>query len=465
MPESSKARVTLPVANKTKAATPESASNGPGAAARTLPGLSQHGPPRWIDLLLILFLVGLALLPPIGEIHKQLILLAIAVVQLSEGKLLRAYPQRGRYYAVLLKIALATLLLDHTGEWLTINSIYYPIYYLPVMTAAMYFDTIATLLWTLLASAAFCSYLIPALREVSLDADSETQLTIRILFFFLVAIVVNRFSIELRQQASRYQTLADRLTITNARLEQAQEEARRSERLAALGQLSAGLAHEIRNPLGVIKGSAEMLVQKLQNASPLASELAGYIFSEVNRLSSLVTRFLDFARPLRAERHPEDLPKLLDRVLASVASHWQGGRVVVEKSYEADLPLIPLDENLCEQAFLNLVQNAYEAMGDAGGTLRASISRARSGARPGVELRLEDTGPGVPPELCEQVFNPFVTTKKTGVGLGLSIVSQIVDGHRGSIHLENHEGHGARFVLFFPAEPALAKNETAAAAR
>jgi signal transduction histidine kinase len=465
MPESSKARATLLAANTNTAATPESAPNGLGAAARTLPGSSQGAFPRWIDLLLVLFLVGLAVLPPIREIHKQLILIAIAIVQLTEGKLLSAYPRRGRYYAVLLKIALATLLIDHTGMEVTIESSYYPIYYLPVMTAAMYFDTVATLLWTLLASAAYCSYLFPALQEFSLDADAVAQLTIRILFFFLVAIVVNRFSIELRQQASRYQTLADRLTITNARLQQAQEDARRSERLAALGQLSAGLAHEIRNPLGVIKGSAEMLVQKLQNASPLASELAGYIFSEVNRLSSLVTRFLDFARPLHAERRPEDLPKLLDRVLDSVASHWQGGRVIVEKSYEPDLPLIPLDENLCEQAFLNLVQNAYEAMGDAGGTLHVSISRARSGARAGVELRLEDTGPGVPPELCEQVFNPFVTTKKKGVGLGLSIVSQIVDGHRGSIHLENHEGHGARFVLFFPGDSALAKKEPAAAAR
>jgi nitrogen-specific signal transduction histidine kinase len=465
MPELPDARAAKPAANETKVPALESGPTRPGAAARTSPGLSQRAPSRWIDLLLILFLIGLAVLPPIGEIHKQLILLGIAIVQLTEGKLISALPQRGRYYAVLLKIALATLLLDHTGEWLTINSMYYPIYYLPVMTAAMYFDTIATLLWTLLASAAFCSYLIPALREVSLDADAVTQLTIRILFFFLVAIVVNRFSIALRLQSSRYQALADRLSITNARLEQAQEEARRSERLAALGQLSAGLAHEIRNPLGVIKGSAELLMQKLQNVSPLAAELAGYISSEVNRLSSLVARFLDFARPLRAERRLGDIGQLLDRVLASVASHWQGGPIVVEKDYQRDLPMVPLDENLCEQAFLNLVQNAYEAMGDAGGTLRASIARARSGGRAGVEVRLEDTGPGVPADLCEQVFNPFVTTKKTGVGLGLSIVSQIMDGHRGSIHLESHEGHGARFVLFFPAESAPATKEQAIAAR
>lgn len=465
MPELPDARAAKPAANETKVAPLESGPTGPGAAARTLPALTRHDFPRWIDLLLILLLVGLALLPPIREIHKQLILLAIAIVQLSEGKLLSAYPRRGRYYAVALKLGLATLLIAHTGELLSIESSYYPIYYLPIMTAAMYFDTAATLLWTLLASAAYCSYLYPALQEYSLDTDAATELTIRALFFFLVAIVVNRFSIELRLRASRYRALADRLTATNLRLEQAQEEARRSERLAALGQLSAGLAHEIRNPLGVIKGSAEMLMQKVQDVSPLAAELAGYISSEVNRLSSLVTRFLDFARPLRAERHPADMAKLLDRVLASVAAHWQGGPIVVEKNYERDLPMVPLDENLCEQAFLNLVQNAYEAMGDAGGTLRALIVRAQSGGRAGVEVRLEDTGPGVPAKLCEQIFNPFVTTKKTGVGLGLSIVSQIMDGHRGSIHLENHEGHGARFVLFFPAESAPATKEPAMAGR
>ncbi len=110
---------------------------------------------------------------------------------------------------------------------------------------------------------------------------------------------------ENRRQTRRYQLLAEELEQTNQRLEQIQADARRSERLAALGQLSAGLAHEIRNPLGVIKGSAEMLNQKLESSNPLASELAGYISTEVNRLSALVTRFLDFARPLHLERTPQ----------------------------------------------------------------------------------------------------------------------------------------------------------------
>jgi two-component system, NtrC family, sensor histidine kinase HydH len=222
--------------------------------------------------------------------------------------------------------------------------------------------------------------------------------------------------------------------------------------LAALGQLSAGLAHEIRNPLGVIKGSAETLTRKLENSNPLASELAGYISSEVNRASALVTRFLDFARPLRTETRLKQVTDLIDQALKSVGEQWKGGPVAVEREYQKDLPLVPLDENLCEQVFLNLVQNAYEAMGSEGGAIRVEVSGARSNGRKGVRVRLTDTGPGVPAEMREQIFNPFVTTKKTGVGLGLSIVSKIVDEHHGSIRLENLDGKGACFVIFFLAE-------------
>src|SRR5208283_6132159 len=128
----------------------------------------------------------------------------------------------------------------------------------------------------------------------------------------------------------------------------------------------------------------------------------------------------------------------------------------VERHYASGLPLVPLDESLCEQAFLNLVQNAYEAMQDDDegndGTLRVEVQLADRNDREGVELRLADTGPGVPEELREEIFNPFVTTKKTGVGLGLSIVSKIVDGHHGSIHVENAPGGGAVFTVFFPLE-------------
>lgn len=416
------------------------------------PGMNEekHGSIKWMDVLWLLFLLGLAALPPVWERHKQLVLLAIGVVQLAEGRIIAKGGQYGSALVVLIKILLATLLINHTGE-IGINSSYYPIYYVPVVTAAIHFGSWGTLLWTLLASAAYCSYLYPALQEYTLTPAGAAELAIRIMFFFLAAMVVNRFTLENRRKTMQYQQVAEELTEVNRQLDRAQAEARRSERLAALGQLSAGLAHEIRNPLGVIKGSAETLSRKLENSNPLASELAGYISSEVNRASALVTRFLDFARPLRTETRRLRVTELIDQALKSVAEQWKGGTVVVSREYQADLAAVPLDENLCEQVFLNLFQNAYEAMGGAGGTFTVEASDAFSSGRKGVQVRLQDSGPGVAPEMREQIFNPFVTTKKTGVGLGLSIVAKIVDEHHGTIRLEKSE-RGACFVLFFPAE-------------
>ena len=407
---------------------------------------------RWMDLIWLIFLGGLAVLPPVDEIHKQLILAAIAALQLGEARLIAYIPHRGRAYVVLLKILLATLLLGHTGG-VIINSGYYPIYYLCVVTAAVYYGPVGTLIWTALASAAYCAYLSPFLdpgvNEFELTPSGEAELAIRVVFFFIAAILVNNFVMENRRQTRRYQLLAEEFEQTNQRLEQIQADARRSERLAALGQLSAGLAHEIRNPLGVIKGSAEMLNQKLETSNPLASELAGYISTEVNRLSALVTRFLDFARPLHLERSPQRVEGIVERALKAVAAAWKGPDIRVERDFQPSLPAVPLDENFAEQVFINLAQNAYDAM-TAGGTLRVSISTARRDRHEGVEVKFADTGPGVPADMREQIFNPFVTTKQHGVGLGLSIVSKIVDDHGGVLRLESNSAPGACFTVFFP---------------
>jgi two-component system, NtrC family, sensor histidine kinase HydH len=429
----------------------------------------------WIDLVWLVFLTGLAVLDPIFEIHKQLTLLAIGIFQIFERQFIRVAGPRGRAYSVLIKTLLATLLVSHTGG---MNSSYYPIYYLPVITAAMDFGALATLLWTGLASVAYCSHLLPYLHAYALpDGGASgglgniftslaysvdlTELAIRNLFFFLAAVVVNRFVLESRRQAMRYQTLAETLADTNRRLEEAQAEARRTERLAALGQLSAGLAHEVRNPLGVIKGSAEILNKRLKSDEPLASELAGNISSEVNRLNALVTRFLDFARPSKIEKRPEDIPALVDRSLKAVHDRWPDARVVVDRRYASNLPAVPVDADLCEQVFTNLFLNAYEALAESGGHIRVEISEsenpsgAHDGSRRGVLVEIEDDGPGIPSELREQIFNPFFTTKKTGTGLGLSIVSKIVDDHRGWIRVTDSKssvGKGTRFRVFLPLE-------------
>ncbi len=418
----------------------------------------------WIDVVWLIFILALALLPPINEIHKQLILLAIGVFQFLEGHLIAWQPSRGRVYSVIIKIALATLLLDHTGE-IGINSSYHPIYYLPIVTAAIYFGPLGTLFWTAVASLAYCSYLIPAHWEYEITEESLKLLAIRILFFFLAAMLVNRFAFENRRQVARYQALSETLEATNLQLQRAEADVRRTERLAALGQLSAGLAHEIRNPLNVIKGSAEMLAQKLKDSEPLAGELAGYISSEVNRLNAMVARFLDFARPSHLDLQPQKIDGLVERALASVQAESPGANVRVERHYARGLPEITADAQLCERIFVNLIQNAFQAMNSPGASadhvLRLAIAPETANGRGGVGVTVHDSGPGVPPELREQIFNPFFTSKKDGVGLGLAIVAKIVDDHCGSIRLENNSVPGASFHVFLPAvESKTAKQKT-----
>jgi two-component system, NtrC family, sensor histidine kinase HydH len=403
----------------------------------------------WMDVLLLVFLAGLAVLYPVSEFHAQLILLAIGFFQIFERIFIPWAGPRGEIYSTLIKIGLASLLISHTGG---INSSYYLIYYLPVVTAAMYSGPWGTLGWTALCSVAYCFFLIPALQEYRLTASGAEELGIRVLFFFLAAILVNRFVVENRQQAERYRLLAEQLAETNRQLERAQAEARRSERLAALGQLTAGLAHEIRNPLAVIKTSAETLGQKIPAGDSVAGELAGYISSEVNRLNSLVSRFLDFARPTKLKKLPEEIPPLVERALKAAEDRWHEPQVRVEREYADGLPAVPLDAELTEQIFTNLVFNAYEAMAPEGGTLRVEIARKESDGREGIEVSFADTGPGVPPELSEEIFNPFFTTKNEGVGLGLSIVSKIVDDHGGWIRVQSNPGKGACFRVFFPPE-------------
>lgn len=407
----------------------------------------------WIDLIWLVFLGGLALLPPVEEYHKQLILLAIVAFQLSERWVISRLPKRGPAYSVLIKILLSTLLLDHTGE-IGINSSYFPIFFLPVVSAAIYFGPVGSFVWTTIASLAYLSLLIPVWDEYDLGTTGATILTIRILFFYVAAILVNRFAVENRRQVHRLQEFSEKLEETNRQLRRAEAHARRAERLAALGQLSAGLAHEIRNPLAVIKGSADMLNRKVAASEPLTAELAGYISSEVNRLNSLVVRFLDFARPSKLGLRPVRITELVDRALDAAIASCPNAGVHVVRNYAPDLPAIPADAQLCEQVFVNLITNAMQAMQAQDAplerTLRLSVASEEQNGERGVGVIVADSGPGVPPELREQIFNPFFTSKKDGVGLGLSIVAKIVDDHRGTIRLEDNAPRGARFHVFFP---------------
>jgi two-component system nitrogen regulation sensor histidine kinase GlnL len=152
------------------------------------------------------------------------------------------------------------------------------------------------------------------------------------------------------------------------------------------------------------------------------------------------------------ELRPVDIAAVADRALDSARTQFPDSPVTVEKRYDANLPPVDADEQLCEQAILNLVVNAYQAIDGRPGTLEFSIAASSNHAgQPGVEITVADTGPGVPEELREQIFNPFVTSKKDGVGLGLAIVAKIVDDHHGTIRLDPSAERGASFRVFLPA--------------
>jgi C4-dicarboxylate-specific signal transduction histidine kinase len=165
-------------------------------------------------------------------------------------------------------------------------------------------------------------------------------------------------------------------------------------------------------------------------------------------------RFLDFARPSKLELRPERISEIVDRALDAATASFPNAGVKIERNYAPNLPEIPADPQLCEQVFVNLITNAIQAMqaqaDSSEKTLRIAIEQEVSNGEPGVAVFVEDTGPGVAPELREQIFNPFFTSKKDGVGLGLSIVAKIVDDHRGTIRLEENAPCGARFHVFFP---------------
>jgi two-component system sensor histidine kinase HydH len=228
-------------------------------------------------------------------------------------------------------------------------------------------------------------------------------------------------------------------------LREAEANVRRTERLAALGQLTAGLAHELRNPMGTMKASAEMLARQVADSGPVAVELAGYISSEVDRTNSLITRFLEFARPLQIRRETCDLNELAEKTVRRVEREQAGSGISLHLNLAPELRPIAADGELLERALANLLVNAIQASPQG-----STVTLKTRPTGHGVEIAVIDRGSGIAPELLEQVFNPFFTTKKDGVGLGLAIVSKIVDEHGGHLSVTSELGKGTHFLVDLP---------------
>ncbi len=247
-----------------------------------------------------------------------------------------------------------------------------------------------------------------------------------------------------------------------------EKQVRRSDRLAVVGQLAAGAAHEIRNPLSAIRGTIQLLnrkLQKLPESEPLLAKTKSMI-DEVDRINRIVAGMMDMSKEGTLQLARVSINKILRDVGYIVEGNFKEACVGLEFALEENLPDVSVDTSEMKQVFLNLYQNALQAMSANGKlTVKTDLARGDEGGGDFVRVRLTDTGCGIDAKHLEKIFAPFFTTKTDGTGLGLSIVHRIVEDHKGRITADSVIGQGTTFTVVFPpvppADAGLAKEMTA----
>jgi two-component system sensor histidine kinase HydH len=226
-----------------------------------------------------------------------------------------------------------------------------------------------------------------------------------------------------------------------------QEEIRRKEKLAALGSLAAGIAHEIRNPLSSIKGLASYFGNKFAETVE-DKESASVMVREVDRLNRVISELLEFARPSELKLRPTDINEVLQHSVRLVQQDAKAKNIEIDLAKTGDLSSVLLDPDRFSQALLNLYLNAIQAT-DEGGVLSV---RSSPGQGQDIKIEVADTGSGISPSDLNKIFDPYFTTKSSGTGLGLAIVHKIIEAHKGDIKARSEPGRGTVFTIFIPTQ-------------
>lgn len=398
------------------------------------------------DFAWLLFVTVLVGTTPETNYDATILLILIGVFQIIEPRLKLFSSRRGQITSIVLKLILSYLLVGYSHG---IDSYYYAIFLIPVVSAATTFELPAVILVTAISAAAYFSFLLPIYIDWASYQLAPGQLSVmclRVSFYAITAFLVFQQAKAKREQMKHTEEAATRLAESNRTLRLTQASLRRTERLAALGQLTAGLAHELRNPLGTIKASAEMLTKESTQRRPeVMSEMAGYIGSEVDRMNGLISSFLDFARPLQIHAVKANLKTVVEDVIRQQTDLARSSNVELVSKLANDAIEFTFDPEMLKLAISNLVQNAIQA--SAAGQ---AVEIRASSADDGIMIFIADHGKGIAPEHLENIFNPFFTTKPQGVGLGLAIVSKIVDEHQGRINVFSEPGVGTTFEIVLP---------------
>ena len=321
------------------------------------------------------------------------------------------------------------------------HNVFQHLYYLPTVLSALFFGWRGGLAAGLVAGISH----LPDIWKTSHGTPGYAfEQLIEIPVLCSVGVLTGIFSDRDRKHRQDIERTTARLTAVYRELQQNFERMKRAERLFAVGQLAAGLAHELRNPLGSIAGAAGIL-QRNACLEPRSRECLEIIQKESQRLNRLLTDFLDFARPRPPKYQTIDADLLLNSVV-QLASHGLGNhtaRLIVPPS--PPLPPIEGDPELLKQTLLNLVINAIQATPDGGEVIISAAAQEES-----VRFQVRDQGCGVAPEIRDSIFDPFFTTKDAGTGLGLSVAHQIVEQHGGILRAETNPDRGMTFSVQLP---------------
>jgi two-component system, NtrC family, sensor histidine kinase HydH len=223
-----------------------------------------------------------------------------------------------------------------------------------------------------------------------------------------------------------------------------EEKLRKAEHLSAIGEMTAGVSHEIRNPLGIIKSSAQLMKKKMMKLE-VDSNIPDIIIEESQRLNTIITDFLDFARPRQANLRPCQVSDIIDKNISFLEPQIRDQEVVIHKVYQDHLPNVSADPDMLYQAFLNILLNCFQAVGKNGSVTIVTEFDAQT-----LSISFADNGPGIDEDILEKIWTPFFTTKDTGTGLGLGIVKNIIEAHNGTIRISNGKPSGAVVDIVLP---------------
>jgi signal transduction histidine kinase len=347
-----------------------------------------------------------------------------------------------RILVVAAGIAVASALHYLTSPSLILwHELFQRLYYLPIVYAAIFFGWRGGLIASAVSAFCYVPHIVMAWHHMPEYAMNQYA---EIIVFFMVGTVTGVLADVGRRQRSELERTSKELANVNRELQDSFEQIKRADRLAAIGQLSASLAHEIRNPLASIDGAAN-LIESPQTPDEMRKGSLAIIHKEIQRLNRLLTNLLDFARPRKPEFQSVDPNRLIDSIV-NLAGHSADQKgITLRKEVPGSVPPIECDPEQMKQVILNLAINAVQAMTGPGEVLISATPSDSS-----VMISVRDQGPGVAEENLDKIFNPFFTTKEAGTGLGLSVVHQIVTQHGGVVKAERNQKGGMTFSLVVP---------------